>query len=216
MFIIVPLLLIIGSLSGIAIIVHRKLPHLKKLIPETNESGNGIVKDFFPELFAWICSMEFKSYKQLSLTEVEKFLRRLRVMSLKIDHMSDSMIKKIRKVQLTNHLEKAVIERPSPDVASAPAAPSQRDKSQHKGDIGTGPLDIGTDELKAREQKLIIDIAQNPKDSELYEELGDLYLKMNSAQDAKESYEAALELNPSDIALARKYSRLLKNTEVAA
>ena len=214
MFIIVPLLLIIGSLSGIAIIVHRKLPHLKKLIPETNESGNGIVKDFFPELFAWFGSMEFKSYKQLSLTEVEKFLRRLRVMSLKIDHMSDSMIKKIRKVQLTNHLEKAVIERPSPDVEPKRAERSSQDQTgqsmaQHSDNIG-----IGT--LKAREQKLIIDIAQNPKDSELYEELGDLYLKMNSAQDAKESYEAALELNPSDIALARKYSRLLKNTEVAA
>lgn len=204
MFIIVPLLLIIGSLAGIAIIINRKLPYLKKLTPEAHEPSGNIVQEFFPELLTWLNSMKFKDYKQLSLIELEKLLRRLRVVSLKIDYMSDSLIKKIRRVNLANNLERAVMDSRTLSQSAEPvptAKPSE---------------EIKTDELKAQEQKLIIDIAKNPKDPQLYEALGDLYLKLNSAQDAKESYEAALELSPSDIALARKYSRLLKRTEVAA
>ena len=56
----------------------------------------------------------------------------------------------------------------------------------------------------------IIEIAQNPKDSRLYEKLGDLYVEMENWNDAKESYEAAIELNPTAEELKRKLSTALE------
>ena len=55
-----------------------------------------------------------------------------------------------------------------------------------------------------------VEIAKNPKDSRLYEVLGDLYVKMNNFSDAKESFEAAMELSPHDEGLQKKYSQVLK------
>ena len=55
-----------------------------------------------------------------------------------------------------------------------------------------------------------LEIDKNPKSATLYEELGDFYAKTENYQDAKESYEAAVELNPSDEALKKKHSQTLE------
>ncbi len=204
MFITLPLLLIAGSIIGIVLIVHRKLPYLKKLTPESHELGESIFHDFVPEIVPWFDQARMRHYRQITLKELEKFLRQLRVISLKIDHMSDSLIKKIRRLHITTHLEHAAVQQKSeesPPLVTVPAGPSVKDTAE---------------ELKSQEQKLIIEIAQNPKDPQLYETLGDLYLKMKNDHDAKEAFEAALGLNPHDQALARKYSRLLKKPEAVA
>ena len=65
--------------------------------------------------------------------------------------------------------------------------------------------------MKKEEQRLIIEIAKNPKSSSLYETLGDLYVKMNNFTDAKESYEAAIELDPSKEELKKKHSQAVEN-----
>ena len=64
--------------------------------------------------------------------------------------------------------------------------------------------------LKNEEQRLIMEIAKNPKDARLYEALGDLYMEMSGFIDAKESYEAAIELNPQDESLKQKLSSALE------
>ncbi|OGN17523.1 MAG: hypothetical protein A3C88_01120 [Candidatus Yanofskybacteria bacterium RIFCSPHIGHO2_02_FULL_50_12] len=191
MFIIVPLTLIIGSLAGIAIIVYRKLPYLKKLTPESHEVGVSMIHDLFPELVDWITRFDLQEYKQQSLRELEKMLRKLRVASLKIDNLADLLIKRIRKVHLSRHLEQVA-------EKSAELEPVE------------SKVESLANQWKAQEQKLIVDIAQNPKDPHLYEVLGDLYMKINNMADAKEAYEAALGLIPNDEGLARKYSKLLQ------
>jgi predicted Zn-dependent protease len=55
-----------------------------------------------------------------------------------------------------------------------------------------------------------MEIAKSPKDFILYETLGDLYSKMNNLSDAKESFEAAIELNPNNEVLQKKYSQVVK------
>ncbi len=203
MFIITPLILIGASLLGIAAIVRRKLPYVRKLSPEAHQVGDHLFQDYFPELVQWISHIPWQEYRKTVLREVEKLLRRLRLVLLKVDHVSDRLIKKVRRTHLATHLEQlpSVPEKAEEEPATVypvkPAEPTQ-------------------EEMRAQEQQLIIDISQDPKNADLYEKLGDLYVKMDSTQDAKEAYEAALGFSPDNQAIARKYSALLKKTEIVA
>jgi uncharacterized protein HemY len=200
MFILVPLILIVISLVAMAGIIQRKLPYLRKLSPDAHLVGEHPLQDYFPELMQWLSQIKWREYRQASLREIEKFLRRIRLVLLKVDHISDRLIKKIRRVHLTNHMEQVVPKIEKPVEAVAPQAP-------------VAFLEPTIEDLKAREQQLIIEIAQDPKNAELYEILGDLYMKMESSQDAREAYEAALGFNPDNQVVARKYSVLLKKGE---
>ena len=175
-FILIPFVLILLSAAGIFAIIWRKLPYLRKLSMTDVHSGPGIFVDLFPEFARHINSTRLKHYRMVWFVELEKVLRRLRVLSLKMDRTSDSLIKKIR--TFTERKHSLVIE------------PVLEDK---------------TEAMKKEEQRLIIVIAKNPKSSSLYEMLGDLYVKMNNFIDAKESYEAAIELDPNKEELKTKH-----------
>lgn len=211
MFILIPLVLILGSLAAIFFIIYKKLPQLKNIsLPDGNtgsvsqdlggSSGNykklsvKLFNDFFPEITERIGKIKFKEYKDAWLAELEKFLRRLRVASLKIDRFSDHLIKKIRTVGDTR-----------PKIRAA------EETIQHPAKIiQNKPVLENIESLKSEEQKLIIEIAKNPKDYRFYELLGDLYVKMENFGDAKESYEAAKELNPHSEVLVKKHSQAVE------
>jgi tetratricopeptide (TPR) repeat protein len=200
MFILIPSLLIVLSLGGIGLIVYRKLPYLRKLSPEAHVVGDNLLYDFFPELISWFQKIPWHQYQQAILREVEKGLRRMRLAFLKIDHAAARLIQKVRHTHMTTQLEQQAVVQPEkilPDQLPAFDKPEPED-------------------LKAREQQLIIEVAQDPKNPSLYEMLGDLYLKMESLQDAKEAYEAGLGFSPDNEALAHKYSALLKKIEELA
>ena len=201
MFIIIPLILIGLSLIGIAFIVRRKFAYLIKLSPESHEVSANIFEDFFPELIAWFKQIPWHQYRQTSLQELEKGLRRMRLVFLKIDHASARLIQKVRHTHQITQLEHTASVQP--EVSTEVAVPEQTA-------IVAEPT---PEDLKGQEQQLIIEIAQDPKNAGLYETLGDLYLKMNNIPDAKEAYEAGLGFNPDNQTLARKYSRLLKKIE---
>jgi tetratricopeptide (TPR) repeat protein len=199
MYLLIPLILILASAIGILFIVWRKLPRLKELAEA--ESSNGsmggggwrvLVYDLCPEVWNWARSIKVKEYTEMWLIEAEKFLRRLRLASLKMDRFSDFLIKKIRKRTYSNN------------GTSFPVAEISKDKQE---------IETKTDEkaeLKKSEQRLIMEIAKNPKNMALYEELGDLYVKMGDYRDAKESYEAAIELNSNSEELKKKLSLVLE------
>ncbi|OGN27720.1 MAG: hypothetical protein A2941_02460 [Candidatus Yanofskybacteria bacterium RIFCSPLOWO2_01_FULL_49_17] len=199
MYLLVPFSLIVISAAGIAFIVYRKMPYLKKLTPESHELSDNIFYDFFPEIAEHVNEAKFKEYQKALLRETEKLVRRLRVATLKIDHLSDRLIKKLRREHIAANLKhQALLEERKEDTTPV-AAEANRGSSQ--------------EELKAREQQLIIEIAKNPKEPALYIELGDLYLAMHNIEEARESFEAALALTPNDAVLVRKYSQLIKKTE---
>ena len=212
MFIIIPLILISASVVGISVIVYRKMPYLNKLTPETHlPSQTGVMGDFltdlFPELSEGFKNLKLKEYWILWLIELEKLLRRLRVISLKMDRISDSWIKRIRKGTERKH---GSVENVFPGEDMNPVRSLARDKV-------ASPENLGEDTsnwMKKEEQKLIIEIAKNPKDSKLYEVLGDLYVMMNNFSDAKESFEAAIELNPHNEELQKKLSQVLEKIVV--
>lgn len=209
MFILTPLLLILASLVGIFVIVYRKKPYLKKLLA----SGNGreislnaevafgpsfswkkYGAEFFPEIKVFFERMKLQEYTAMWLIEVEKLLRKIRLFFLRIDGVSDILIKKIRRIHLNGQSAQSSPE----DNLSGSAQEAERQET------------ISPAFLKNEEERLIIEIAKNPKDYHLYEVLGDLYLEMANLRDAKESYEAALELDTNNEEIKKKLSRALE------
>lgn len=74
--------------------------------------------------------------------------------------------------------------------------------------------EIGVDR-QILEKKLINKIAQNPRDKEIYRQLGELYLKMENYLDAEGCYKQILKMAFRDIDARRKIERikLLKRTQ---
>lgn len=199
MFIIVPSILIGISVVGMAVIIYRKMPYLRKLSPDAHEVGDSMFVDFFPELVGWYSSIDLRNYRQATLKELEKGLRRMRLVLLKVDHISERLIKKVRRIHVADNLEKVAEEIEQATGLEQPT------------------IEIPVvDDLKSQEQQLIIEIAQDPKNVELYDKLGDLYIKMESLSDAKEAYEVALGFNPDNHEIAKKYSVLLKRLAVVS
>ncbi len=192
-------MLISASVIGISVIVFRKMPYLKKLTPEV-EVGGDILTDLFPELSEGFKILKLKEYGNIWLVELEKFIRRLRVVSLKMDRISDSWIKKIRKG--------------NGSMATAPVIVGKIEVMGNPVIKNQVVPEITAEDMKREEQRLIIEIAKNPKDSRLYEVLGDLYVKMNNFSDAKESYEAAIELSPHNNELQKKHSQIVEKMVV--
>ncbi len=202
MFIIIPLALIVLSLIGMLVVVRSKIPYLRKLSPESHEVSDNILHDFFPELMGWLNNIPWHKYYTVSLKELEKALRRMRLVFLKIDHVSARLIQKVRHTHLSNQIERSIAIQPEVTSEVSVIPPME---------IVSEPT---AEDLKGQEQQLIIEIAQDPKNAGLYEKLGDLYLRMDSASDAKEAFEAGLGFNPNNQALAQKYSGLLKKLEI--
>ena len=207
MYFIVPFGIFLVSLFGIVWLVSRKFVYLKKLSPEVIEGSNGGNSGFWAEFFPGIAAKLEKSrwhkYRILFLAESEKFLRKLRLISLKIDTSTNRLINQIRKSLI--HHEKLVN-----GVGGG---------VEVQGEPEVKPNVLEIDKLKVLredEQKLIIEIAKNPRDSELYKELAKIYIKVGETIDAVESFKKALELDPGDDAvrarLEKLKQRLAKNT----
>ncbi len=199
MYIALPLILICVSAILIVIIVARKIPYLRKLTPDAHEVEGNLFSNMFPEVVNGAKQIKFHEYRQIALTEMEKFLRRLRVLSLRMDRVSDSLIKKIRKIHVANGIEVPAVRDEKKDLISSGV--------DNILPIEVRKKSVVSDMLKKEEQELIIEIAQDPKNSKLYEKLGDLYLKMDAIEDAIESYKTALQIEPENIHLSEKHSK---------
>jgi len=224
LFLLIPLILIVISAGGVLFIIWRKLPRLEKLAEaesvnrasfrgersDKDSAKTGILSetqsrvyaesgwchvffDLCPEIRNWAKNIKAKEYKEMWLIETEKLLRRLRVASLKMDRFSDSLITKIRKQTHSG----------GNSAFSVEEIKNQQDTKAEDGKV----------EFKKNEQRLIIEIAKNPKNAALYEELGDLYSGAGDYKDAKESYEAAIELNSNSEGLKKKLSQILEKLD---
>ena len=182
MFLVIPLTIALGALSGIGFIIYRKMPYIKKLSPEILPSGN-FWREMAPELGGVITKDQLRGYKNTFLVDVEKTLRRVRILFLKFDAMSEAWIKRIRKSYKGSTVQGLEIADENKEVQREPAA--KVDGRKKLSDI----------ELKSAEQDLIIQIAKNPKDVKLYIALGETYMKMSNFEDAKEAFEMALKLD---------------------
>lgn len=211
MFVFAPLILFFVSISVIAVIIWRKQAYLNKL-HTLNVAGNGPDNvsgntpfswatyggEFFPEIKSLLEKIKFHEYVNSWLREAEKFLRKTRLVFLRVDRLSDSLIKKIRRVHVNGQLN-------NPEHTDVVEEKTKEPELAHPQKQTISPAF-----LKNEEGRLIMEIAKNPKDGKLYEALGDLYVEMESWSDAKESYEASIELNPGEESLKQKLSSVLE------
>jgi tetratricopeptide (TPR) repeat protein len=202
MYLYIPLGIFVVSLVGIVWIASRKFVYLKKLEPETIEATSGDIgfwTEMFPELTSFFKKIKLRQYNVNILSELEKTLRKLRILSMKIDTFTNKLIHRVRKS--TKQQEAIIIKKAEQEEDLKP--------------VEIDPFDLGgstKEELKQKEQYLIIEIAKNPKDAPLYKELGSLYMRTGELEDAKQSFEKALELEPDDTT-KRKLGRVLGKLE---
>ena len=198
MYIIIPLVIIAVSIIVAGLIVWRKFAYLKKLPADSaSVPENGMLADFFPEALGYLKKINLNSYRDLFFKELEKFLRRLRVVSLKLDTFTHHLIDKIK----TNEFKKGTVEHLTP-------------KSDQDGEEAVPILlrNLSLEEKQKKEEHdLIIEIAKNPKNAELYKKLADIYILAENFSDAAEALETALKLDPEDKKTQAKLRAVTKN-----
>lgn len=202
MYLYIPLGIFVISVTVIVWIVSRKFVYLKKLEPKTVEASSadiGFWEEMFPEATSGFKKIKIRQFGVNILSELEKILRKLRLLSLKIDTLTGKLIHRVRK---STQKHEAIIDKEG-----------EREEDNKPQEID--PFDLGSstkEELKQKEQYLIIEIAKNPKDALLYRELGSLYMRTGELEDAKESFEKALDLEP-DENTKRKLGRVMAKLE---
>lgn len=201
MFLLIPIIIAFCSVIGVVIIVYRKIPYLQKLTPETVVVG-GFFAELAPELKQTFSSEMLKGYRDAFLLDLEKFLRRTRLMFLKMDAASEGLIKKIRKQQLPAKTSQTV------NIISEEAQPELKKQKR-------GSRNISEADLKKQEQDLIMAIAKNPKDMALYIALGESYMKMGNFDDAKEAFETALKLDEENEKAAGRLDKAMSKIDSA-
>lgn len=195
------LLAIFSLVFGIGLIIWRKLPYLKKLPIETDPTIKAdFWVDFFPEINHSLRSINFRQYQGYLLRETEKLLRRLRVASLKLERLTTALLDRVRGNGHYQHdSEKEggaeVFSSQPPAVILSDTPPSLWINGQSK-------------DYKKEERSLILDIARDPKNPELYRRLGDIYVSLGNFRDAKESLETVLKLDPEDSKTKEKLAKV--------
>ncbi|MBI2063563.1 MAG: tetratricopeptide repeat protein [Candidatus Yanofskybacteria bacterium] len=201
MFFIIPFGIFAISLAAICWIISRKFVYLKKLAPEVVENSvsgeESFWAEFFPGLAARFNSSNVRQFRLNLLAKFEKFLRKLRLLSLKLDVATNHLIRKVRKsvVHHEGMLSGEAAVRAGEDLAADAV------NGQNRADP------------REEEQRLIIEIAKNPKNGQLYKKLGNIYMKLEEWHDAAESFKKVLELEPEDETTRNKLTRLLKKIE---
>lgn len=190
MFFLIPFAIFLISAALTAGIIARKFVYLKKLTPEAINSSNegGFWSELLPELSVKIKKINLREYQVKFLAEFEKFLRKLRLISLRIDTLTNRLIHHVRKTTVAHE-----------EILSTESIAKEAEPA----------LVTGKKDLKEEEQKLIIEIAKTPKNAKLYKELGNIYMKTGDNQDAMEAFKKAFELDPEDVESKNKLDKVL-------
>ena len=203
LYLIIPLGLALAALIGIVVIVWRKRTYLRKLTPGSHETGATFFHDLAPELIEWFRSIPWRQYWHTTLVELEKFLRKMRLVVSSVDRISDRVIRRVRTVhQETARQHEEIVAQRQEEAAAKQEEPDEIDMSD-------------PEQLKQEEQRLIVAIAQNPKDVALYSRLAQVYMRLQNYADAIEALEAAVKLEPDDVRLTKRLERARQRREKA-
>ncbi len=176
------------------VIVWRKKAFLRKLTPETHEVGESWLHDMAPEVVDWYRGIPWHHYVQSTMLEVEKFLRRIRLWFMAVDRMSEQLVREVRRVQ--HQAGQQALEHQEQLQAA-----KEEKEEEHDAD----EVDMDDPEQLAREeQRLIVAIAQSPKEAALYSDLAKVSMKMKNYEDAIEALTAASKLEPENTSYLRR------------
>ena len=194
--------IIIGlSLAGLVFIIYRKIAVLSNLSEEEItilERKKGIIQK--------IKDVDYKHHWLNFIISLEKFLRRLKIIFLKIENLLTKWIRGLRgKSQIMTQKskdwirQKEIKRRESKKKEVSIEINKKEDKSQLIEEENDDEISIS--ELKKpikEEQKWIDLIVENPDNITAYKFLGLLYWKQHNYSDAKSSLEMAIKFGSKD------------------
>lgn len=188
----IPYLLIIFSLAGIGFIVFKKIPLLVKLPaePEAVLPRQSLKEKLFNQLK----EVSRLNYWLIFLNWLEKTLKKIRILFLKLDNLVILLIAKLREISHNF------------TIKSKAWMSEKRMRRIEK-------LRLLADLKRTKEEKeeiFLRIIRQNPKDIKAYKELGNLYLEDKNYQDAKSAFEEVLKINPEEEIAKEKLEELNK------
>jgi len=212
MFNLVLYLLITFSLIGLGIIVYRKIPLLARLSEEEM-----IILGRKRGVIQRLREVNYKQHWLNLIIYLEKFLRRTKIIFLKIENllsrwinglrrMSQIMTQKSREWIRQRELRRRQGEQTQDAKEKSSTGKSKEisikiNKEEEAPQLSEESEDIPISELKKpikEEQKWIDLIVENPKNITAYKFLGLLYWKQHSYADAKASLEMAVKLGSKD------------------
>jgi tetratricopeptide (TPR) repeat protein len=209
-------ILIFLSLVGLGFIIYRRIPSLVRLSEEEMDiisRKKGVIER--------IREVDYKQQWLNFIIFLEKFLRRVKIMFLKIENIltrwidrlrgsSQVMAQKskewIRQNELKRHKEKKTVDKEEKVLIKVDKKEeSEKSEKSEISELVTEAMeeddDLSLNELKKpikEEQKWINLIIENPKNITAYKFLGLLYWKQHNYSDAKSSLETAIKYGSKD------------------
>jgi tetratricopeptide (TPR) repeat protein len=199
MSLLIPAGIFLASVLGITLLVMRKFPYLRRLTPEVldkNRDPRGFWGELFPEAAQRLKPVKLIKHRVDLMSFFGKIVSSIRILFRKVESRMKGLAENMkRKTEndtkiITNELKKEKAQ----EVAAKRA--SQVDGQSQEG-------------LKQLEQDLIIEVAKNPKNPVIYEKLADVYVKMGQTEDAIQSMETAVKLNPENKSYQNRLHQLL-------
>ena len=191
------------SLIGLGIIVYRKIPLLARLSEEEMiilKRKKGVIQR--------LREINYKQHWLNLIIHLEKFLRRIKIIFLKIENLLSKWINGLRRMSQVmtqkskEWIRQKELKRKKIKEGTTEEIPIKVNKKE-KEDLQfiKEDEDISISELKKpikEEQKWIDLIIENPKNITAYKFLGFLYWKQHNYADAKASLEMAVKLGSRD------------------
>jgi tetratricopeptide (TPR) repeat protein len=166
------------------------------------------------------------SFKAFFWAVMEKFMRRSKVLLLRFHNTLGEWSRRAKELKERHKpvpapeepvfavTEEVVLPRTDIMNEKVPAqtfieTPIVRGEVKEEAPLKQSVSDIKT-EVVSHEEDYIAAIANNPKDGEAYEKLGDYYMDNGNIKDAKECYRQVLRLSPTNREVKMKIRRLEK------
>ncbi|MBL7155412.1 MAG: hypothetical protein ISS88_02840 [Candidatus Portnoybacteria bacterium] len=203
------------SLIGLGIIVYRKIPLLARLSEEEM-----IILGRKRGIIQRLREINYKQHWLNLIVYLEKFLRRIKIIFLKIENLLSKWINGLRRMsQVMTQKSKEWIkqrelkrrtlrqaqnakEKISTGTSEEiPVKINKKEEEEEVSQLSEDDEDIPISELKKpikEEQKWIDLIVENPKNITAYKFLGLLYWRQHNYSDAKASLEMAVKLGSKD------------------
>lgn len=225
---IIPPVLIVLSLAGIVYFLLKKAPQMAELAEKEKAEKQKELEDlmerrgFLERTTAKVKGINWGGLKNGILSLMEKLMRRIRLMFLKLENsfkkMSDwirtrrarskenkeEKIEEVKTEQMLEIKRADIVKMPTDSILKEAEEkvirPSISDKivSPH-----------GRTEMKDRLEDLLVDrIATDPRDVEAYERLAEYYFEVGNYSDAKECYKQVIKLDPKNRNVRYKMRRL--------
>ena len=195
LYLTIPLAVALLAVLAIAVIAWRKMPFLRKLTPDAHPPGASLLHEYAPELIDSAKRLPWRQFLHETLVRIETGLKGIREAFRRLDQASDRFVRTVRRgaQQAAQKHEEAV-------------ARQAEERQEQERDMDEVDFDDPA-QLKAEEQRLIVAIAQNPKDHTLYSDLARVSMRMHTWKDAVEALEQAYRLQPENEQYLKRLER---------